>query len=140
MITFPDPRHRPQPAEIASALGSAHALWTRLLTHVANAHGLTTDVWHFGKTTGWTLRLMSGKRIVLYLTPGRRSFTVGVVLGQHAVKRGMDEGAASLQALLRQGRAFTEGLGLRFAVADAEQLAHAETLADLKMAKTGRRP
>lgn len=136
---FIRPGHQPRPQELERELGSAYRWWERLITQVSNAHAPIKHVWNFGKSTGWSLRLKSDARIVLYMTPGMREFTIGVVLGRHAVERALVEESASLQALIRQGRTFTEGHGIRFVVANPERAAEAWRLVELKMGARQRR-
>ena len=133
---FDDQARPPDPSEIAAALGRSAALWERLVSHVADRYPPIHELWHFGgEKQGWTLRVKRGERIVLYLTPQREHFLVGVVLGEKAVRKAREgDLAPEVAALIDQAPKYAEGRGIRLAVATRQDLRAVQALAAAKMA------
>jgi hypothetical protein len=136
LSVFEDKSHRPTAAELAAALGRAAPHWRALATRLARAHGPLDEEWHHaGARYGWSMRLKQGKRIVVYCSPGRGCFTVGIVLGRKAVRaaRESDLPPAILEAI-EAAREYAEGRGVRLAVRTKADLEAILTLAGFKMA------
>jgi hypothetical protein len=138
---FGDRTKPPDVVDFVETLGTAAELWASLVKHVVTTSGPTTERWGFaGEKVGWSARLLQGGRIVVYLTPQRRAFTVGVVLGERALAAA----AASrlpkaARAALRAAPRHAEGRGVRLQVRSAAGLRAAMALIDLKLSQP-RRP
>lgn len=53
----PQPSHRPEPAELAEALGKAGGLWNQLVSYIGDHYPPITEAWHFtGPKPGTALR------------------------------------------------------------------------------------
>jgi len=125
---FEERSHRPEPAEVELALGTAAPLWTQLVAHVADRYPPIHELWHFaGDAAGWSLRLKRGERIVLFLTPQKDQFLVGVVLGDRGLV------PADVLALLETAKA-PWGNGVRLRVSTPRDVRAARALAAAKMA------
>jgi hypothetical protein len=131
-----DPARPPARADLDAWLGAAAPLWHKAIAQTARHLPQVAEAWHFaGPRIGWSLRLMDGERIVVYLTPGEGTFRVGLVLGGKAVaalrEAGLSAGAA---AILEEAPKHAEGHGVRFQVALATDLAPFEELLAIKLA------
>lgn len=130
-----DTSHPPEAAELEAVLGPSAKLWKRLVATMAARKPPIKEVWHFaGEGRGWSLRLMKGERIILYLTPQEGQFMVGVVLGEKAVAaaRAADPGPEVL-ALIDAAPRYAEGRGIRLPVKGARDLKTVESLAAFKL-------
>jgi len=137
LSAFADKSSAPTEAELHRTLGSAATAWNRLVDHVHGTCTQPAEQWHFaGAKYGWSLRLKSGDRVVLYLIPQAGQFLVGIVLGRKAVAaaEAADLPAAIVAAIAEAPR-YAEGTGLRLAVADENQLPPIQTLAALKVTR-----
>ena len=126
----------PTAAEVALALGPAGAVWDRLLADLADDLGVTGREWKsYSPKHGWALRLMRGKRNVVYLSPCVGSFIVTFILGDRAVRAARaDKPSARLLKLLDGAPKYPEGTGVRLDVKSARDLPVVKTLARIKVA------
>ncbi|MCM2315643.1 MAG: DUF3788 domain-containing protein [Thermoanaerobaculia bacterium] len=130
LSAFEDPARPPSSDELRQALGSSAKRWAALLEHVHSAHGPFTELWrHAGAKFGWSLRLMQKERVILYLTPQRGAFLVGLVLGERAARSAE---AGSLPPLAVEALAaapkYAEGRGIRLSVTSDAELEAARAL------------
>jgi hypothetical protein len=136
LSAFEDKTHRPGPSDIKVALGKAAGLWDQLISCIGDHYSPITELWHFaGSKYGWSLRLKRRERIVLYMTPQRGHFLVGVVLGERAVQAVKKQGlAADVLAIIESAPRYAEGRGVRVTVATKRDARAVEDLAAAKMA------
>jgi hypothetical protein len=134
LSAFADGSHLPTQAEIDNVLGRSAVLWAQLVDAVGKNSGGVTQTWSFSNAKyGWSLRLKKKDRIVLYMTPQRRRFLVGVVLGT-GVSTGsrQDRISPSARTLIDEAPRYAEGRGIRFSVRTRHDLQVALELAALK--------
>lgn len=122
---FDDKSLPPDECRLRAALGASAAAWDKLQLQVQAGGPLELE-WAFpGPSFGWSLRLRRSKRILLYLTPQRDFFHVGIVLGERAAAAALAD--ASLPAEVRQAlgeaRPYAEGRGLRLPCRTENELA-----------------
>ena len=136
LSVFEDRNHQPGSAEIKAALGKTAALWDDLISRIGVRHPPITEFWQFaGSKYGWSLRLKRRDRIVLYLTPQRGHFLVGIALGEKAVQAARKQGLpAAVLALIDSAPRYAEGHGIRLTVTTRRDVQAAEELAVAKMA------
>jgi hypothetical protein len=136
LSVFEDKAHRPTPAELAAALGRAAPHWRALASRLVSVHGPLEEEWHHaGARFGWSMRLKQGKRIVVYCSPGKGMFTVGIVLGRKAVRAARaSDLAPPILAVIEAAREYAEGRGVRLEVRTKADLAAILRLAGFKMA------
>lgn len=80
LSAFADRSQMPTPAEIEKVLGRSAAFWAQLIESVIKNSGGVTHTWSFSSSKyGWSLRLKQKERVILYTTPQRGQFLVGVV-------------------------------------------------------------
>lgn len=109
--------------------------WSGLSDHVVGLADHIRPEWTFAfAKSGWTLRLYERERVLLYLIPQDRGFLVGIVLGQHAVRKALAAHPTGLlPALLSRAVRAPEGVGLRFPVLSADACRLAADLAGIKL-------
>lgn len=138
MIPTPlfDPVRQPVRADLDARLGAAAPLWHKAIAKTARHLPQVTEAWHFaGAKIGWSLRLMDGARIVVYLTPEEGAFRVGFVLGGKAVAAARAAGISTeAAALLDLAPKHAEGYGVRFHVAAKQDLEPFGELLAIKLA------
>ena len=116
----------PSADELGAALGRAKATWDRLREAVP-----LTGEWHsYSKKAGWSMRLKSGGRSVVYLIPSERSMEVSFALSDGAVAAAREAGLAHL---VDSAKRYAEGTAVRFAVSTAKEIAAVKTLVDIKL-------
>ena len=134
LSAFTDKSHEPTDRELREALGKAYEVWARLIEAVAERISPLSQVWGFtSKSTGWGLRLRSGDRIILYMTPQAGQILVSFALGERAVDaaHGLRLPAPLLRSIDAAPRS-AEGRGLRLAVSSNSQVAALAKLAQIK--------
>lgn len=117
----------PSDADLTAALGPARPFWDRLRAATA----LSGEWYSYSKKAGWSMRLKSGGRNVVYLVPARGGFDVSFALGGRAVAAARDAGLARR---LEGAKTYAEGTNVRFPVASAADLADAVRLVEIKLA------
>lgn len=133
---FTDKTNTPNGDAVEAAIGSAHASWVALRTALAAAFDPMTESWAFsGKRHGWSLRLSHRDRPIVYLTPLRDHFRVGLALPERAMDAAL---AADLPPAVRSvvasAPSYPEGRAVRLLVTDDEEVASILTLATIRMA------
>lgn len=131
-----DGDHQPTDDEVRAALGPAYAGWTRLIELVTQSVPAISELWHFTKTgagTGWGLRLLSKKRIIVYMTPREGWFLVSFALGERAVAAAREArlAPAVLKAIDEAPR-YAEGRGVRIEVRSSDPVPALAALAVIK--------
>ena len=131
-----DSSQQPLRSTVTTYLGSSAPLWSSVIAQAIKRAPQLAEAWHFaGPKIGWSLRLVDGDRIVVYLTPGEGSFWVGLVLGAKAVAAAREAGlSAAAAAVLDVAPKHTEGQGVRFQVASRKDTAPFEELLSIKLA------
>ena len=138
LIAFDDPARPPTREELDAALGPGARLWAGLVAAVRHHAGEVTDErWVFGARHGWSMRLVGGERILVYMTPQAGQMMVGVVLGEKAIARAEAAGLASERTLevVAEAPRYAEGRGIRLQVATDDDLATAIELARMKLGR-----
>lgn len=115
---FDDEKHPPGPAKLAAALGRSSVHWDSLVAAVSKEHAPIESIWKFaGEKFGWSLRLLRGERVILYLTPQEGQFLAGLALGRKAEAAARESGlTAAATAVLDAAPKYAEGRGLRMPV------------------------
>ncbi len=119
---------------VASVLTDAYSLWDELVTHVKATYPSVVEEWkHYGKAFGWTFKLLSKKRNLLFLVPLKGSFRVRFVLGEKAAACAE---AASLpeeiKQAIRAATPHTEGRSIDIEITRPEQLKPVRSLLKIK--------
>jgi hypothetical protein len=128
---FLDKSEPPDPARIAKALGTRAKYLDELKRHAA---GPLAEEWkHYGKTIGWTLKLLAGKRNLCFVVVCDGYFAVSFVLGDKAVAA-VEKSSLPDEVVktLVEARRYAEGRGIRIEVKSPRALEHAKMLLDVK--------
>lgn len=135
LSAFPDKATPPSEADLRRVLGAAAPLWADLVVNILTTYEPGTMEWkHAGARYGWSLRLKRKERVILYLTPQRRSFLAGIVLGDRAVAATRAARLpAAVASAIAAARRYAEGTGVRLPVTSRRDLEAIETLVELKM-------
>lgn len=136
LSVFDDKSNLPKTGELEKALGRTSGLWDQLTISLAAEYEPLTETWKFySKKYGWSLQLKRKKRTVLYLTPCKGHFTVGLVFGEKAVKAAHQSDLPdALLDRIDSARKYVEGRGIRIEIRSKKDLGTVEKLAAIKMA------
>ena len=99
-------------------------------------HGTITPEWkYYGRTSGWTLKVLLKKRNLFFLAPCDKRFRVAFVFGDKAVKAVEQSGLPKRMIReLKDGKRYPEGRALRMELRKAAQVEQVLTLAAIKAA------
>ena len=136
LSAFADKSSTPGSKQLKETLGRSSTLWDQLRDHLASEYQPLSEKWMFaGANWGWSLQLKQKKRTVLYMTPCKKHFLAGFVLGEKAVKAAHESDLPDAVLTLIDGaRKYAEGRGVRIEVRTKKDLDSTKTLAAIKMA------
>jgi hypothetical protein len=76
----------PSGHDLALALGRSKGQWDRVLSALEHDHGAGDRQWKcYSPKSGWSLRVLKKKRVVVYLLPGSKAFLASFALGEKAL-------------------------------------------------------
>ena len=122
---FDDKGFMPDDGMVSNALGGTAAMWEELHAHVIADYPSVTGEWkHYGKAAGWSYKLISKKRNLLFFVPREGSFRLRLVFGEKA--RACIEADGTLpeeiKEALRAATPYAEGRSIDIDVTRREQL------------------
>jgi hypothetical protein len=124
----------PTEADLQLALGPLQALWDEALAVLARDCGAAEVEWKsYSLKSGWALRVLRGKRTIVWLAVCQGGFRISLVLGENAMQqaRGADLPPAA-RKIVDDAPHYPEGWGLRFQISGPADLAAPLTLASIK--------
>jgi hypothetical protein len=132
---FAGHKQRPTESELAVTLGTADHLWQELVSALQRDLGLDSAEWNSHSVkAGWSLRLQSKKRNIVYLSPGRGRFMASFALGDKAVAAARKRTLPPrIRKIIDEARRYAEGTAVRVEVCDAGDINAVKTLAKIKM-------
>ena len=109
---------KPTEAAIKKALGTSAGAWQELLAHLEKEFGLSEQEWKGASPKyGWSLRLKSGTRTIIYLSPGEGCFTASLALGDKAIQvLKQSPLPPQVREAIGTARRYAEGTGVRLVV------------------------
>ncbi|MGO9094453.1 MAG: DUF3788 family protein [Bryobacteraceae bacterium] len=125
----------PADADLDQALGAAKPVWDALIAGLAAQHGVSGREWKcYSAKAGWALRLLRGKRTILWLSPCQGCFRAAFVLGDKALLAAQHS-VLSAQAMraLQQAERYPEGTGVRLLVKGPKDIPAVMKLAVAKL-------
>jgi hypothetical protein len=133
---FADRSTLPDDAALASHLGKSKRAWDAILDHVQDrCAGVALDWKFYGQKHGWQLKLIHGKRSVLYLIPHEGRFTAAIALRPAAIASLSAHGVpAALISAIEAAAPSSEGSPARIDVTGVKQVAIVQALLAAKLA------
>lgn len=126
---------RPSDSDLEKALGRAKPVWDRLIADLASEHDVTIQEWKsYSAKAGWSLRLMRGKRTIVWLAPCNGFFQVVFIFGDRALVAARKSGlSARVLRTLDEAPRYPEGTGIRLQIKAAKDIPLVKTLAAIKL-------
>jgi hypothetical protein len=127
---------KPADTDLAKVLGRTKPLWDGIIADVAARQGATVQEWKcYSSKSGWALRLMRGKRTIIWLAPLEACFQVGFILGDKALKAARECGlSAAALKVLDSAPKYPEGTGVRLLIRGPKDIPTVRKLAAVKVA------
>jgi hypothetical protein len=125
----------PTDAELAAALAATKPLWDGLIAEMAERFKVPVQEWRsYSLKSGWALRLLRGKRTILWMAPCEGSFRVMFSLGEKAVLAARRSGlSAQTMRIIDESPKYPEGTGVRLSIQRASDIAAVRKLAAIKL-------
>ena len=125
----------PTDAALATALGKSHPLWRGLVADLKRELKLDAAQWHsYSVKAGWSLRLQSKKRNIVYLGPREGWFLAAFALGNMAVLSALrSDLPPGVRKMIAGAKRYAEGTAVRIEVRDAADTDVVKLLAHIKM-------
>jgi hypothetical protein len=132
---FTDKSKVPDDQDLAVALGEAKQLWDQLKIHVKETYPNIIEDWkHYGKSSGWTMKLLKKKRNLFFSYPGQGHFTVVFVFGDKAAQAVENSSLPpDIINTLKEAKKYAEGRGLRVTVKNHDDLEIVKKLITIKI-------
>lgn len=133
---FPDKTRQPTLDDFVAVIGGAARAWARTLDRLEAAQGPLRLEWkHYGKSSGWTLKVFKGSRNLCFISPRTGAFVASFVMGDAAVAAVEASSLpAPVIAELAGARRYAEGRGVRVEVRTLKDAEHVVVLAGIKAA------
>jgi hypothetical protein len=131
---FIDKAVKPSPTQQATSLGPRSKALDELKRHVGSS---VVEEWkYYGKTLGWTLKLLLGNRNLCFVVACKGYFRIPFVLGDKAVQAARQSRLPlELVQRLVNAKRHAEGRGIRLEIKSHRALEHAMILLDIKQGR-----
>ncbi|HSB28065.1 MAG TPA: DUF3788 domain-containing protein [Pyrinomonadaceae bacterium] len=129
-------KEQPTEAELTTALGPAKQAWQKLLSELAQEYRTMTTEWKSHSIKwGWTLRVMRGKRTILWLSPHEGCFGVAFIFGGKAMTA-LEQCKLPKRIIkaISEAKKYPEGTGVRLEVKKAQEVSVLKKLVAIKVA------
>lgn len=136
LSAFDDKSRQPKDADLKVAMGAAYEPWHELIRRItARFAPAEFEFRYAGKSAGWSGRIKTEKRVIVYLTPCKGYFLASFALGEKAVKAAKESDLpAGVLEVIDSARKYAEGRGVRLEVRTAEDVSSVLKIAVAKMA------
>jgi Protein of unknown function (DUF3788) len=126
---------QPTERELASVLNDSHPLWQNLVADLKKELNLDRQEWNsYSVKAGWSLRLQSKKRNIVYLSPRAGSFLASFALGDKAVAAARKSNLPPhVLKIVNAAKRYAEGAAVRIEVRAAKDVDVVKTLAKIKL-------
>ena len=135
LSAFDDKSIMPDEAMVSATLGNISSIWDELRAHITDTYPDITDEWkHYGKAAGWTCKLLSKKRNLLFFVPQTDRFRLRIVLGEKAsaCAEADNELPYEIKEAIRAAKPYAEGRSIDIDVDRHEQLDTIKRLLKIK--------
>lgn len=135
LSVFIDKSKLPGDQDLAETLGETKKLWDQLKAYVTEIYpGIIEDWKHYGKNSGWTMKLLKKKRNLFFSYPGQGQFFVVFVFGDKAVQAVENSSLPrDIIKTLKEAKKYAEGRGLQVPVKNQDDLEVVKTLIRIKI-------
>jgi len=135
LSAFGDKAITPDDGMVSAVLGDAAGIWEELISYVENNFPNITREWkHYGKAAGWTHKLISKKRNLLFFVPMTNCFRLRFVLGEKgcACVEADSELPEKIKQAFRDATPYTEGRSIDIDINRRQQLETIKRLLEIK--------
>ena len=135
LSAFGDKGVMPDDGMVSETLGEAASIWDELHSHIKDNYPNITGEWkHYGIAAGWTYKLISKKRNLLFFVPQTDCFRLRIVLGEKAVASAESDNelTAEIKESIQAATPYTEGRSIDIDVSRREQLEPIKRLLRIK--------
>ena len=131
---FNEKAFAPDDELVAAVLADAQPLWEELERHIREEYPDITKEWkYYGKASGWTAKLVSKKRNLLFFIPQHGYFRVRIVLGEKAAAcTEITDLPDDVKETIRLAMVYAEGRSVDIDISRREQLEPVKTLLKIK--------
>jgi hypothetical protein len=132
---FMNKSDRPTEQDLVDKLGSTYLLWSDLKSYLNDTLKNPSGEWNYpGKKYGWSFRMKSKKRNIIYFLPRDGYFKVAFVFGQKATNKVMESSVNEIiKAELNEAKVYAEGRGIRIDIKDDQILNDIKNLIQIKV-------
>jgi len=132
---FMDKSTIPDDGDLKEKLGPTYSLWQTLKKYFNDQVPNPGEEWNYpGKNYGWSFRMKSKKRNIIYFLPRQDFFRVAFVFGTKAFDKVMaSDVREEIKNDLRNAKVYAEGRGVRIEVTNDSILTDIHTLLDIKL-------
>lgn len=134
LSVFEDKNHPPSEKDLLDALGEVKTFWDDLKKHVMENYPPVVEDWkHYGKSSGWTMKLLRKKRNLFFSYPGNDEMTVVFVFGDRAVQAVEESDIPQyITDELKAARKYAEGRGIKVSVRNKSDVETVKKLIAIK--------
>jgi len=132
---FMDKSSIPGDSDLQEKLGPSYPLWQALKKYFNDHVPNPGEEWNYpGKNYGWSFRMKSKKRNIIYFLPRKGFFMVAFVFGPKAFEKVMESQVnEDIKNELRNATVYAEGRGVRIDVKDDKIFKNIYTLLEIKL-------
>ena len=130
-----DKTTEPDERKVVELLDDTALLWVNLKTFLTENVGSVKEEWKFyGQKSGWTMKILLGKRNLFFMKPEQSAFMVAFVFGDKAVNEvGKSNLPENIKTELAEAKKYMEGRGLRVYVKTNDDLEIVKKLVEIKV-------
>lgn len=132
---FMEKDQMPSDQDLIDALGSSFKTWMELKNYLNTILDKPSEEWNYpGKKYGWSFRMKSKKRNIIYFLPRKNYFKVALIFGAKATDKVMQSDVSEIiKTELRNARVYAEGRGIRIDITDSNKMNDIKTLIQIKL-------
>lgn len=126
----------PSDRDLEVALGSSYYLFERIFKYLVDTYGNIYPEWkRYSKKTGWQLKILKGKRNIMFVVPFEGSFLVYFVFGDKAVDQVLQSNLSDeIKTELQNAKKYMEGRGIEISITeDTTSVEHIIKLIEIKL-------
>ena len=122
--------------ELKEKLDTTFIIWNKLKSYLNENLNAPVEEWNSpGKKYGWSFRMKSKKRNIIYFLPIEDFFQVAFVFGQKATDKVLESNVADfIKTELQNARVYGEGRGIRIDVENEDIMEDIKILIHIKLA------